>query len=61
MKNMKAIILHNWKAKLSSLILGVALWYLIKQNVARTPDRYDFGRRPAAGNISNQAPKIPLK
>jgi YbbR domain-containing protein len=39
---MKSILLNNWQAKLVSLILAFALWYLIKQNVGRTPQRFEF-------------------
>jgi YbbR domain-containing protein len=34
---MKKMILNNWRAKLISLLLATALWYLIKKNVATTP------------------------
>jgi YbbR domain-containing protein len=39
---MKTILLNNWQAKIVSLILAFALWYLIKQNVGRTPQRFEF-------------------
>ena len=39
---MKSILLNNWRAKLASLLLAFALWYLIKQNVGRTPQRFEF-------------------
>ena len=34
---MKKMILNNWRAKLISLLLATALWYLIKKNIATTP------------------------
>ena len=34
---MKKLILNNWRAKLTSLLLATTLWYLIKKNVATTP------------------------
>ena len=30
---MKAILLHNWKAKIASLILAVAIWFLIRLSI----------------------------
>lgn len=41
---MKEIILNNWRAKLACLILATALWYLIRQNVDRANDRFEFPR-----------------
>ena len=48
MNKTKAILLNNWQTKLASLILAAALWYLIKQNVGRTPQRPDAPKSPAA-------------
>src|SRR5438045_440423 len=38
---MKKLILNNWRAKLTSLLLATTLWYLIKKNVATTPSPFD--------------------
>lgn len=39
---MKMNLAHNWIAKVLSLILAIAIWYLIKQNLS--------------GNSLNEAP-----
>ena len=38
------LILNNWLAKLMSLVLAVILWWVIKQNLAKTglPSRFEF-------------------
>lgn len=33
---MKLNLGHNWIAKLLSLLLAIAIWYLIKQNLSDT-------------------------
>lgn len=48
---MKKLILNNWRAKLTSLLLAIALWYLIKKNVTTTPLPSDWSRRPAAEEV----------
>ena len=40
---MKRLILKNWRAKLTSLLLATTLWYLIKKNVATTPSPSEVG------------------
>jgi hypothetical protein len=30
---MKQILLHNWKIKLTSLVLALLVWYVIQHNV----------------------------
>lgn len=32
---MKLNLAHNWLAKILSLILAIAIWYLIKENLKR--------------------------
>ncbi|MCF6312654.1 MAG: hypothetical protein L3J39_09410 [Verrucomicrobiales bacterium] len=32
---MKTLLLNNWKAKLSSLLVAIAVWYLVKNHVNR--------------------------
>ena len=54
MTPMKEILLHNWKAKLTCLILAIVLWYLIKQNVGRTFDRFEFIRAQEASRFQSQ-------
>src|SRR5262245_15419325 len=51
---MKKLILNNWRAKLTSLLLATALWYLIKKNVATTPSRSEFNDRPAAEELRQE-------
>ena len=48
---MKKLILNNWRAKLTSLLLATALWYLIKKNVATTPSPSEFNDRPTAVEV----------
>jgi hypothetical protein len=48
---MKKLILNNWRAKLTSLLLATALWYLIKKNVATTPSPSEFNDRPPAAEV----------
>ena len=37
-------ILNNWKAKLVSLLLGIAIWYLIDRELQdQIPPKWDFG------------------
>ena len=52
---MKEKILRNWKAKLICLMLATALWYLIKNNEARSSDRFDL-RRDRANEPSRLFP-----
>jgi hypothetical protein len=43
---MKQILLHNWKIKLTCLVLASVVWYLIQHNV----DPGDDGRRRGAAS-----------
>lgn len=43
---MKRILLHNWKIKLTCLILAFVVWYVIQQNV--NPGGQSRGRPQAA-------------
>lgn len=36
---MKQILLHNWKIKLTCLVLAFVVWYLIRQNVDPAGER----------------------
>ena len=38
---MKKLILNNWAVKVTSLVLAITLWYLIKKNVEPTPSLSD--------------------
>jgi hypothetical protein len=37
---MKRLFLENWRAKLMSLVVATAVWYLIRKNVDEMPDRW---------------------
>lgn len=32
---MKALLLNNWKAKVASLLVAIAIWYLVKDHLAQ--------------------------
>ncbi len=32
---MKTLLLNNWKAKMASLMVAIAVWYLVKGHVQR--------------------------
>lgn len=32
---MKTLLLNNWKAKVASLLVAIAVWYLVKGHVQR--------------------------
>jgi hypothetical protein len=42
---MKRFFLENWQAKLMSLIVATAVWYLIKKNVDSVPDHWRLEHR----------------
>ncbi|MBV9391750.1 MAG: hypothetical protein JOY96_07665 [Verrucomicrobia bacterium] len=35
---MKRLLLKNWRAKLMSLVVAIAVWYVIKRDVEVTPE-----------------------
>jgi hypothetical protein len=37
-KILKRFFVENWRAKLMSLIVACAVWYVIKKNVTTSPD-----------------------
>ncbi|HYY30755.1 MAG TPA: hypothetical protein VE860_22655 [Chthoniobacterales bacterium] len=43
---LKRLFLENWRAKLMSLIVATAVWYLVKRNVDESPGRAGYERRP---------------
>jgi hypothetical protein len=43
----KRLFVENWRAKLMSLIVATAVWYLVKKNLDVSPERPGFDRRPA--------------
>jgi hypothetical protein len=49
---MKRLFLENWRAKLMSLIVATAVWYLIRKNVDELPGRW---------LLEQHAPPAPLE
>ncbi len=45
---MKKILLHNWKVKLTCLVLAFVVWYLIQHNV--NPGGDSFPREQSLEN-----------
>jgi hypothetical protein len=37
---LKRFVMENWQAKLMSLVVATAVWYLIKKNVDSYPERW---------------------
>jgi hypothetical protein len=37
-KSFKRFFVENWRAKLMSLIVACAVWYVIKKNITTSPD-----------------------
>jgi hypothetical protein len=40
---LKRFFVENWRAKLMSLIVACAVWYVIKKNIVTTPDTWRPG------------------
>ncbi len=49
--NLKRIFLHNWRAKLMSLVVAFAVWYLIKKNVESAQEQWRYGRPVSAFDL----------
>ena len=54
---MKQLILNNWKTKLGSVFLAMAIWYLIKSHVERLkpPTSYPV---PGQGALPADSPDL---
>ncbi len=52
----QTILLNNWKAKVATLIIAIAVWKLIKQHVEKQSVP-DFNPFPVPGN---EQPKVPI-
>ena len=48
---MKAILLHNWRAKFTSLLLAIAIWFLIHLSIR--------DQLPPAFPVPGEAPSAP--
>ncbi len=46
---MKQILLHNWKIKLTCLVLASVVWYVVQHNV--NPGNEGRGRGPASERV----------
>ena len=58
---MRQLLLHNWREKLACLLLGGALWYLIRQQLAQAPAHPPYrGGKSEAVRPSAPLPK-PVK
>jgi hypothetical protein len=58
---MKTILLHNWKAKIASLLLSFAIWYLIDSNLSRNQDyRLEQGPGTTAPDVDPNNPGAPV-
>jgi hypothetical protein len=42
---LKRVLVENWQAKLMSLVVATAVWYLIKKNVDSYPERWRLEQR----------------
>ncbi len=47
----KRIFLHNWRAKLMSLVVAFAVWYLIRKNVESAQERWHYNRPVSAFDL----------
>ena len=40
MKKMKKLLTHNWIAKITSLLVAIAIWYLVKDHAQGPSDPF---------------------
>ncbi|MDF2376693.1 MAG: hypothetical protein P1U81_10660 [Verrucomicrobiales bacterium] len=71
MMNLKAVFIENWPAKLASLLIATAIWYLIRNHLDAdqpsfpVPGTSSVPARPSTGTIlddtllSPPAPPVP--
>ena len=55
----KQLVLHNWRSKIVSFLVAVAIWYLLGNHVRQIIERGIPQRPPVPGTIDTKPERTP--